>query len=264
MTWNSRKLLISFVCAIHSLAFAHGQNAPDGQQIFSSTCAACHGLDGRGGEHAPDIATNAGVQHKTDGELTSIIRKGIPSGGMPAFGSLLDEGQTRAVLVYLRTLQRNEDQVAGTGDPSHGRVVFSGVGRCSECHTMNGHGGFLGADLSGYGGTHSAASIREWILDPNKNYDARHGTVGITMRDGRHYRGVIRNEDNFSLQMQTPDGTFKLFDKTDLVRVEHESQSLMPADYGKRLTTAELNDLVSFLAQAKGTTASSTDSEEEQ
>ena len=29
-----------------------------GQQVFASTCAGCHGLDGRGGERAPNIAQN--------------------------------------------------------------------------------------------------------------------------------------------------------------------------------------------------------------
>ena len=34
-----------------------------GQLTFSSTCAGCHGLDGRGGDKAPNIASNTKVQH---------------------------------------------------------------------------------------------------------------------------------------------------------------------------------------------------------
>jgi len=35
---------------------------PPGAAIFASNCATCHGADGRGGEHAPNIATAPEVQ----------------------------------------------------------------------------------------------------------------------------------------------------------------------------------------------------------
>ncbi|PYU85142.1 MAG: hypothetical protein DMG51_09405, partial [Acidobacteria bacterium] len=31
--------------------------AADGRKLFDSVCATCHGLDGRGGERGPNIAT---------------------------------------------------------------------------------------------------------------------------------------------------------------------------------------------------------------
>ena len=58
---------------------------------------------------------------------------------------------------------------------------------------------------------------------------------------------MVRNEDNFSLQMQTPDGTFHFFNKPELRSVEYQSRSLMPSDYGSRLSRQELDDLVSYL-----------------
>ncbi len=66
------------------------------------------------------------------------------------------------------------------------------------------------------------------------------------------YRGIVRNEDNFSLQMQTLDGKFHLFDKAKLVRINHESESLMPNDYGSKLSNSELDDLIHFLSQGSG------------
>ena len=66
---------------------------------------------------------------------------------------------------------------------------------------------------------------------------------------GKKYRGIIRNEDNFSLQMQTPDGEFHLFEKAQLSSIEHESRSLMPADYGSKLSSADLDNLIKFLSQ---------------
>ena len=40
--------------------------------------------------------------------------------------------------------------------------------------------------------------------------------VAVTTADGQTLTGVVRNEDNFSLQLQTTDGTLHLFAKSEL------------------------------------------------
>jgi hypothetical protein len=65
--------------------------------------------------------------------------------------------------------------------------------------------------------------------------------------DGRTFTGIARNEDNFSLQLQTIDGAFHFFEKSNLQRVEHQPESLMPSDYASRLQPQELNDIASYL-----------------
>src|SRR5713101_6268356 len=59
---------------------AHGssQAIAEGRQAFESHCAGCHGLDGRGGERAPDVATRASARRRSDAELFQIIQSGIP------------------------------------------------------------------------------------------------------------------------------------------------------------------------------------------
>ena len=75
------------------------QDLIDGRQIFNTSCATCHGLDARGGEHGPDITQlDRGV------DLTAAIKVGITGKGMPAFGNALNGPQIRAVVQYLRTL----------------------------------------------------------------------------------------------------------------------------------------------------------------
>ena len=68
-----------------------------------------------------------------------------------------------------------------------------------------------------------------------------------TARDGQRFAGLIRNEDNFSVQMQSPDGTFHLLLKTDVEKLEYEPSPLMPTNYGEILTRQELDDLVGYL-----------------
>jgi cytochrome c oxidase cbb3-type subunit 3 len=225
-----------------------GATASDGRQIFASHCAACHGLDGRGGERAPDIATSAKTQGRTDEQILEMVEKGIPGTGMPRFASL-GSGGTNSVVAYLRTLQGRTAVAALPGDAVKGRAAFYGKARCAECHMVSGAGGFIAGDLTAYAASKSVEDLREAIVKPTNN--GRLGShVVVTTRDGRKYPGLVRNEDNFSVQLQTLDGAFHFFDKVELRGFERLAQPLMPTDYGATLSVEELNDTVSFLMSA--------------
>ncbi|MGH9397375.1 MAG: c-type cytochrome [Terriglobia bacterium] len=219
-----------------------------GEKIFVSSCGTCHGVDGRGGEHAPNIATNPAVQHLSDAGLNRIVENGILSAGMPSFRALGPKG-VKAVVGYLRVLQGRQSTTTVPGSPAHGKELFFGRAQCSTCHLIHGEGGFLGPDLSSYALSHSPHDIREAIVNPNKNLRPDEDTVVAVTRNGHKFVGVARNEDNFSLQLQTADGSFHLLMKSSLALLRHEPYSLMPSDYASRLSAADLNDLVSFLVE---------------
>jgi alcohol dehydrogenase (cytochrome c) len=81
----------------------------DGQKTFESHCAACHGLDGHGGEHAHAIATPDAAGALDDAALFQIIHDGIGVKGMPSFSSL-QEADINALIAYLRLLtSKNPD-----------------------------------------------------------------------------------------------------------------------------------------------------------
>lgn len=186
----------------------------------------------------------------SDADITRVIREGTPSKKMPAFGSSLDAETLREVTAYLRSLLQGQQPATLPGDPASGKALFFGKAGCAECHMVDGSGGFLGADLSTYAHSHPVNEIRDAITDPSENSEGRQKTVSVITREGERFTGIARNEDNFSLQVQTPDGAFHLLMKSDLKHVDYQQHSLMPADYGQRLTTRELDDLVSFLMRA--------------
>ena len=217
-----------------------------GKQTFTSTCAGCHGLDGRGGERAPNIAERAHVQRFSDAQISHIIENGVPGTGMPAFHSL-QQSDVQAIVAYLRILQGRTKTLELPGDPDRGEILFFGKAGCSGCHMVAGKGGFIASDLSSYASTHTAEQIRSAIVSrlPDTNLQAR--LVTATTRGGEKVVGRVRNEDNFSLQLQTLDGTFYSVTKSDLARLEYNSQALMPSDYSSTLSPNELNDLVSYV-----------------
>ena len=117
-----------------------------GKNLFESSCAVCHGLDGGGGEHAPDIGRASAAKSKSDSELARIFRDGIPSKGMPAFRSLGDP-KLRSILSYLRLLQaKNKGSRLTPEILSDGKQLFFGKGQCADCHAMHGEGHFLSTD----------------------------------------------------------------------------------------------------------------------
>jgi cytochrome c oxidase cbb3-type subunit III len=236
----------------NSLPSANGVERPnvpnvDGQQIFESRCAGCHGLDGRGGERAPDIATSEKTQRRSDDELSRIIAGGVPGKGMPAFASL--GSSLKNVVAYLRQLQGKNVSAKFPGDAKRGRELFYGKPRCSECHAIAGSGGFIAPELSGFGANRSVDQILQAIVRPAST-NRFGGKMIVKTLDGKEYSGVVRNEDNFSLQLQTLAGAFLLFQKSELAGFSRQPDSLMPADYATTLNRDELNDLVSFLMSA--------------
>jgi len=217
-----------------------------GSTFFDSNCGSCHGSDGRGGEHGPDIATDPDVQRLADSDLVAIAKNGVPATGMPAFG-WLGQDKLSAIVQYLRTLQGRQIDIKLPGNPKGGEALFFGKARCSECHMVNGKGGFIGSDLSLYGADESAGQIRSVILDPERNLPPQKKATTVMTHTGQKFTGMLKVDDNFSVSIQTLDGDFHFFQKSQLTHIDLGSHSLMPVNYGSMLNGEQINDLISYL-----------------
>jgi len=223
---------------------ATSAGATFGQKTFSSRCAGCHGLDGRGSQRAPNIATDPTTRHLSDPELSQTILNGRTDFGMPAFRELGSE-EIQHVVDYLRVL-RGVGAVSAAGDSKRGKEIFFGKAECSNCHTVAGQAVFVGSDLSTYARGLTSAEIRKAITDPAPSAGRARTAVAIT-RNGQTLGGAVRNEDNSSIQLQGADGTFHFLLKSDLDKLEYQRLPAMPTDYGQKLSQQELNDLVGYL-----------------
>ena len=265
MTWRvvSRVGLVLMFFATVSLALCQKSNSEQspspisrpelrGKSVFDLTCATCHGLDGLGGEHAPDIIRRTEVRTLSDQALLNLIHDGIPQRGMPGFSDMTAE-DSQAVVAYLRFLQGNrQGNSAATsmhGDPIRGRDLFFGKAGCSACHQIAGRRQFMAEDLAEFARTHKVGEIREAILNPAGSPQEAATAVA---RDGRKFSGVLRNEDNASLQLQDGDGRLYLLMKSSLVSVQRKTGEPMPVDYGQQLNATELDDLVGYILREAG------------
>jgi cytochrome c oxidase cbb3-type subunit III len=229
----------------------------EAKTTYESVCAACHGLDARGGERGPNLATRPEVIQKSDKELFEILKNGRTAAGMPSFASF-GADKLASLVAYLRTLQGQGKEEPLPGDPAAGKVLFYGKAKCADCHMIGGQGGFWGPELTSYAARMNADEVRGRIVHTGKDFDLRRGLVDVTLANSTTISGLVRNEDNFSLQLQTSDGVFHLLSKTDIKSKSYTGHSPMPSDYGSTLSAAELNDVVSYLLSASGSGNSKT------
>jgi cytochrome c oxidase cbb3-type subunit III len=223
----------------------------EARKTFTGICAACHGTDGHGGERGPDIASRA-VAGRTDERLFRTVKNGISETGMPNFAYLGDQ-KIEAIVAVLRALQGNSAPLPMPGNAESGEKLFQREARCGQCHMADGLGGFIADDLTGFAAGLSPADIRRAILTPPRN-ERRHGREGggggnviVTLADGTSLNGALRNEDNFSLQIQSDDGAFHLVQKADVAKVKMTEPGVGHAEYGKSLSAKQMDDLVSYL-----------------
>ena len=224
---------------------SHKTVSDTGRMVFGSTCAGCHGLDGRGGEKGPNIATRPGISRRSDDEILAILRHGVPAAGMPAFSGLGD-AKLQAVVRHLRSLQGLNGKTVVAGNAEEGRKLFFREGACATCHMVNGAGGFLGSDLSDYGAVTSLVEMREQIMNHDDSPRAR--TIVVSTSDGNKLSGFARNEDNFSLQLQTLDGRFHFLDKSTVISVDY-SRVATAVDAEKQLSKSDFDALISYLVR---------------
>jgi cytochrome c oxidase cbb3-type subunit 3 len=211
----------------------------------------CHGLNGTVGDRAPALAANRRYLRTSDQDLFDAVRKGIPGTAMPALP--LPENDIWKVVAYIRSLRATASDAFVKGDVAHGEQVFWGKGRCAECHTINGRGGLLGPELSNIGGERSLTFIKKALTETKPHIPRGYQPVRVVAKDGQTVRGIVKNENNFSLQVLGEDLKLHLFTRSEVREVTYESKSLMPSNYDKVLTPAEFQDLVAFLSrQARG------------
>ncbi|MBI1762043.1 MAG: PQQ-dependent dehydrogenase, methanol/ethanol family [Acidobacteria bacterium] len=233
-----------------------------GQRVFEQACQTCHGGEARGSERGPALATGVFKHGGKDGEIFLNIRNGIASTQMPPFKRLSTE-QVWQVVSYLRSLSGVPAALTtprAAGNLALGEQLFFGKANCAACHEVNGRGATIGPDLSN-AGRMSAAQLRQKIVDPNTSTTAPargrrrqppRGVAVIKTKAGQQLRGLVRNEDTYTLLLTDTNGQLQRLDKAQIAEVNYEPQSLMPADYGQRLSADELQNLVAFLQDCNG------------
>lgn len=204
-----------------------------GKGMYESICAACHGIDLRGGQQGgPNLLRSQVVLQDKEGELIApIVQNGRPNptlGTIPMPPLALPPDDVKAVAEYLHSvLARAERQgrppVEGkpvepervlVGDARAGQAYFAS--RCTACHSATG-------DLQGLASR--VADPRElqnlWVSGGGGRGgrgrggrgadNARPITVTVAPAHGTAVRGVLARIDDFTVSVILEDGTRRTF-----------------------------------------------------
>ncbi len=219
-----------------------GDPNPEGDSLYRSNCAFCHGLTGRGGR-GPDL-TGRRNHGDTAADVKRVVKLGIPGTTMPAFANFMDDELDRIAEYVQRFKATRAATTAVTGDPVAGKRVYDHSG-CAACHAILGAGSIYGPDLSRIGAARSSEYIRDSIVRPSADIPVEWEGVTVRTQDGKTVTGVRINEDSFSIQLRDPSGRFRIFDKAEVAKLEASPKSLMPAY--DRLPAADLGHLLAYL-----------------
>jgi putative heme-binding domain-containing protein len=91
--------------------------------------------------------------------------------------------------------------------------------------------------------------MRESLLQPDKRIADGFQGITVVTQTGERIQGIAKNQDNYSVQLMDKQGHLHLLAKADLKTIEVSDHSLMPNDFGTRLSPAETQNILSYLSR---------------
>jgi putative membrane-bound dehydrogenase-like protein len=128
-------------------------------------------------------------------------------------------------------------------DPALGRAIFART--CQQCHTLYGVGGKVGPDITGSNRTDLDYLLSN-ILDPSAVLAKEYEPSIVLTTNGRTITGIVRDQDDNALTLQTATETVVL-PRKEIEAIRPSKQSMMPEDLLKPLSDHEVRSLVSYL-----------------
>jgi len=224
-----------------------GKDVEAGHVLYNRFCTMCHGLDGAVGDRAPALGATRRYVRRSDEELFDAIKNGIRGTAMPP--TAMADAEVNQIVAYIQSLRATAADVEVPGNVARGESVFFKKGQCVECHMIRGRGGLIGPDLTNAGGEYRLEALRSALMAPKENIPRGFKPVKVTTANGAVLEGVVKNENNFSVQILGKDGRLHMIQRDEARSISYPEQSLMPSNYDKVLSKEEFQDLLAFLSR---------------
>lgn len=174
------------------------------------------------------------MQSFEDAELTESIAK--------HWGDVKVSDEAKKELVSQWHKKLTPENLA-KADLSQGRALFQQ--NCANCHILYGVGAKIGPDITG-SNRNNLDYLLENILDPSASVGAEFRTVIILLEDDRVVTGVIVEQTDRTLTIQTSQEK-EIVDRRDIASMKQSSTSLMPDGIVQNLSDEQVRDLFAYL-----------------
>ena len=184
-------------------------------------------------------------------ELTSFAARQIANFGDPALTGKLTKtwgsiaapgGDSAAEIAKFKTVLT--PAFLRTANLPNGRSLYNVT--CGTCHTLFGQGQQIGPDLTGSNRA-DLDYVLENIVNPNGLIGKDYELHLITLKDGRSVAGMVRQETESTLTVQSLTGSDTVA-KKDITKHETPGFSMMPPGQLTAFTPEQQRDLVAYLA----------------
>jgi putative heme-binding domain-containing protein len=197
--------------------------------------------------------------------LLDAIEKGqIPRSDVSAFAARQmvelknQEVSRRVAKVWGAVRSSSQDKLAQMGkykamltpdymrsaDVSKGRLVFTKT--CATCHRLFDEGARIGPELTGSQRANLSYFL-ENVLDPSAVVAKEYQMTLVELNSGRVITGIIKDENDQSITIQTEKDTI-VVPKKEIDSRTQSPVSMMPEGLLDKLTKEEVRDLVGYLA----------------
>ena len=132
-----------------------------------------------------------------------------------------------------------------SGDRRRGAEFFGKT--CLVCHAIQGHGNYVGPDLSGIGSRPKEALLVD-ILDPSRAVSPDFINYTLTTQAGQSLTGLIVSETAASVTLRRVGEADETVLRSQIAALRAELKSLMPEGLEQGLEPQGMADLIEFLA----------------
>ena len=159
------------------------------------------------------------------------------------WGTIRPTAKDRSALLakYARLATPEQMKHANRGN---GRAVFAKT--CAQCHVLFGEGARIGPELTGSQRARPEYILNK-VLDPNAVVAKEYQVTRIVLTSGRVLQGLVKEETDRLLQLQTPTELVRII-KRDIETREKQEQSMMPEGQLAPLKDTDVRDLLAYLA----------------
>jgi putative heme-binding domain-containing protein len=192
-------------------------------------------------QSAPESGMSASLIESADRQ--PLLRHRDPAIARSAerlFGHTAPGSRAQVISDYAPVLRQKADAPAGAN-------IFER--ECKSCHLIGDRGFAVGPDLTASPSRDPLALLSN-ILDPNASVPPKDVQYIAIDQNGRTYSGIIASETATSLTLRRGDGAQDTILRAQIEELTSTGLSLMPEGFEKRISKAEMANLIAFICGA--------------